>query len=192
MTALDELNQRTEEFTRKTYPGCEERLVFGAGNPDRPRVMLIGEAPGGEEVAAGRPFVGKAGKNLDRFLTLAELDRNEIWVSNAVKFRPVLPGRNGGLRNRAPKESEIMAYRPFLLEEIRLVCPEMLVTLGNTPLLSVCGKGVGVGEKHGQLLDGPEGLKVFCLYHPASVIYRPDLREICENDMLALRSRLHG
>lgn len=191
MTALESLNERAAAFTRENYPSCTDRLVFGGGDPDHPRVMLIGEAPGGEEVKAGRPFVGKAGKNLDEFLAAAGLDRNKIWVSNAVKFRPALPGKNGRLRNRAPRESEIVAYRPFLMEEIGLVCPEMLVTLGNTPLFSVCGKGVTVGEYHGRFLDGPDGKKVFCLYHPASVIYRPELKQVYMEDLSVLHSWLH-
>ena len=187
---LEKLNEEIALFTRENFPGDADKLVFGCGNFSSPRVMLIGEAPGGDEVKQGKPFVGKAGKNLDQFLQDAGLIREALYVSNAVKFRPTEAGKNGGVRNRAPKKSEIDAFRPFLMREILLIKPRMLVTLGNTPLCSVMGEGFSVGQEHGRLLSGPEGIPLFCLYHPASVIYRPELKEIYRQDMLKLRQLL--
>ncbi len=187
---LEMLNEEITLFTKEHFPDDADKLVFGCGNACSPRVMLIGEAPGGEEVKQGKPFVGKAGKNLDQFLQDAGLSREALYVSNAVKFRPTEAGKNGGMRNRAPKKSETDAFRPFLMREISLVTPRMLVTLGNTPLCSVMGEGFSVGQVHGCLLSGPEGIPLFCLYHPASVIYRPELKEVYRQDMQKLRQHL--
>lgn len=188
----EKLNEEIALFTRQQFPDDADKLVFGCGDSCSPRVMLIGEAPGGDEVKQGKPFVGKAGKNLDQFLQDAGLIREDLYVSNAVKFRPTSAGKNGGLRNRAPKKSEINAFRPFLMREILLIKPQMLITLGNTPLSAVMGEGFSVGREHGCLLSGPEGIPLFCLYHPASVIYRPELTEIYRQDMLKLRKLLEA
>ena len=92
-------------------PGRESALVFGEG-PQNPKLMLIGEAPGEQESLQGRPFVGKAGKNLDHFLELAGLAREEIYISNVVKIRPTKTGSTGRLSNRPPTKEEIAFFRP--------------------------------------------------------------------------------
>ena len=91
-------------------PGRESALVFGEG-PQNPKLMLIGEAPGEQESLQGRPFVGKAGKNLDHFLELAGLAREEIYISNVVKIRPTKTGSTGRLSNRPPTKEEIALLR---------------------------------------------------------------------------------
>ncbi|MBQ7825167.1 MAG: uracil-DNA glycosylase, partial [Clostridia bacterium] len=93
-------------FIAENMPGKEEALVFGEG-PRNPKLMLIGEAPGEQETLQGRPFVGKAGKNLDHFLQLAGLERGEIYIANAVKIRPTKVGKTGRLSNRPPTREEI-------------------------------------------------------------------------------------
>lgn len=189
---LHALYDEIRAFTVEKYPGDAQRLVFGDGQSDHPRLMLIGEAPGGDEVTQQRPFVGKAGKNLDEFLLLAGLDRSGIYVTNAVKFRPTLPGKNGGLKNRTPKTAEIEDYKPFLEREAAIVCPSLLVTLGNTPLHSVMGNTVSIGDVHGRMITSPTGRPVFCLYHPASVIYRPELKEVYRQDVITLGKMLQN
>ena len=112
--------------------------VWGEG-PLHAELMLIGEAPGEQEAREGRPFVGRAGKNLDRFLTLAGLTREQIYITNAVKFRPTRRGKREKPVNRTPTDQEIACFRPLLLREIRLIRPQMIVTLGNVPLRAVTG-----------------------------------------------------
>ena len=101
----------------------ENRLVFGEGRPGV-SLMLIGEAPGENEEAQGRPFVGKAGKNLDEFLRLSGIDRTEVYITNAVKFRPFKIGKSGRKSNRPPTREEIDMFRPFLVREIGMVRPK--------------------------------------------------------------------
>lgn len=163
------------------------RPVFGEG-PLCPLAMLVGEAPGAEETEAGRPFVGRAGKNLEGFLQAVELPRSALFVTNAVKYRPFRTGASGRKSNRTPTKAELEAGRALLLEEIRLVRPGLIVTLGNSPLFALTGHG-DVGARHGTLIPSPQG-DIFALYHPASLIYRPSLSEVYRQDMEKLSALL--
>ena len=186
----EDLHQALRAFIAGVMPGRENALVFGEG-PQRPRLMLIGEAPGEQETLQGRPFVGKAGQNLDHFLALAGLCREEIYISNAVKLRPTKTGKTGRLSNRPPTKDEIALFRPWLLREITEVAPQMIATLGNVPLRAVTGRSLTIGEVHGQVIDaGETGLPLFALYHPASLIYNRALSDVYEQDVRALAQRL--
>lgn len=167
-------------------PGRENALVFGEG-PQNPKLMLIGEAPGEQESLQGRPFVGKAGKNLDRFLELVGLVRGEIYISNVVKFRPTKTGASGRLSNRPPTKEEIALFRPWLMAEIARVNPSVIATLGNVPLQAVTNSKLTIGEAHGRLMAAGEmGRPLFALYHPASLIYNRSLAPVYEQDVSAL------
>ena len=179
-----------ETFFRPLWPGEDKILVFGEGRSDHPPIMLIGEAPGEQETVKRRPFVGKAGKNLDEFLALMGMEREALYVSNVVKIRPTSVGKTGRVRNRAPSKEEIALFLPFLMQEIGLVAPQALVTLGNVPLKALMGSKATVGELHGRWHTATNGLPLFALYHPAAIIYRRELREVYEKDVLALRDSL--
>ena len=115
-------------------------IVFGEG-AENPALMMIGEAPGGDEEKQGRPFVGKAGKNLSAFLEVVGLKREEIYISNVVKLRPTKESpKTGKSVNRPPSSDEIAFFLPFLLEEIQVIAPKVVVTLGNVPLKAVTGE----------------------------------------------------
>ena len=157
-------------------PGRENALVFGEG-PKNPKLMLIGEAPGEQESLMGRPFVGKAGKNLDHFLALVGLVRGEIYITNVVKFRPTKTGATGRLSNRPPTREEIALFRPWLMAEIARVNPGVIATLGNVPLQAVTEAG-------------ETGRPLFPLYHPASLIYNRALTPVYEQDVRALADML--
>ncbi len=173
-------------FIAGVMPGKENALVFGEG-PQSPALMLIGEAPGEQESLQGRPFVGKAGKNLDRFLELAELERGQIYISNAVKIRPTKVGKTGRIGNRPPTSGEVALFRPWLIREIEIVKPMMIATLGNVPLRALVGNKLTVGQVHGQIITaGETGLPLFSLYHPASLIYNRSLEPVYEQDVRAL------
>lgn len=166
-----------------------ERLVQGAGG-DGALILLVGEAPGAQEEAQLRPFVGAAGKNLDTFLEHAGLSREEIYITNAVKFRPTKAGKSGRLSNRTPTRAEVLAFVPWLLEEIEAARPALTVTLGNTALYAVTGEKRVIGSCHGKTIDTRVG-RVFPLYHPASVIYRRELWQVYLDDLAKLRSEAH-
>lgn len=144
-----------------------DRLVFGDGDPDAD-LMIVGEAPGEEEDLSGRPFVGRAGQLLDRVLASVDIDRADVYVTNMVKFRP--PG------NRNPKPEEIVASVPLLLEQIRLVRPQVIATLGNVPTQWFLESKEGITRLRGRWADW-HGVRLLPLYHPAYLLRNPS-REV--------------
>lgn len=190
MSGLNAVYQEMLDFFKPLWPGEDKPLVLGEGQSNRPVLLLVGEAPGETEVIKRRPFVGRAGKNLDEFLLLAGLAREEIFVTNAVKIRPTEQGPTGRVRNRAPNREELCLFIPWLLREIEAVRPRALVTLGNVPLKALAEGKAAVGDCHGQWLASKAGVPLFSLYHPASVLYRRALAPIYEQDVLALTASL--
>lgn len=178
---MEKLRGDMTAFVNSLYEEERKVLVFGEGSVGAP-VMMIGEAPGEQESLQGRPFVGKAGKNLDAFLEQAGMDRRELYVTNTVKFRPTKRSAAGRTVNRPPTQEEIRLFLPWLLKEIELVGPRCVITLGNVPLKALIGHGSVIGDLHGQLLDW-NGRKLFPMYHPASVIYNPSLKEVYRRDI---------
>lgn len=174
-------------------PFAEKKIVFGEGIA-APVLMMIGEAPGGDEEKQGRPFVGKAGKNLSAFLEKVGLERGEIYISNVVKLRPTKESpKTGRAVNRPPSGAEIEFFLPFLLEEIEIISPKIIVTLGNVPLKAVTGdKAAVIGDFHGRPLPLPDRRTLFALYHPAAVIYNRALQEVYDKDLEKLRQFLEG
>ena len=190
MGDMKAFERECEAFFRPLWPGEDKILVFGDGNSDHPPIMLIGEAPGEQETLKRRPFVGKAGKNLDEFLDLMGMERETLYVSNVVKIRPTSLGKTARVRNRAPSKEEIALFLPFLMKEIDLVKPQSIVTLGNVPLKALMGPKATVGELHGRWHTASNGLPLFALYHPAAIIYRRELKEVYAQDVLALKASL--
>ena len=169
----------------------EKTIVFGEG-AETPALMMIGEAPGGDEEKQGRPFVGKAGKNLSVFLEVVGLKREEIYISNVVKLRPTKESpKTGKAVNRPPSADEISFFLPYLLEEIKTIAPKVIVTLGNVPLKAVTGeKKVVIGDYHGKPIPLADGRILFALYHPAAVIYNRALQTTYDEDLLKLKAFL--
>lgn len=192
--ALDRLKEQCQEELGKSPLGQGKRIVFGEGNPHA-RIVLIGEAPGEREAEQGRPFVGQAGKNLDYFLSVLQLARDAIYITNTVKFRPVKVNKDTGREaNRPPTREEIALCKPFLEREISLLAPEVIVTLGNIPLRTVLGnEKASIGQLHGVVkkisFAGTE-CALFPLYHPASIIYRRELQKTYEEDLQKLKDYL--
>lgn len=189
MNRRKEIAGRLLAAAAEKYPN--KRIVYGEGAA-APTLMMIGEAPGGEEELQGRPFVGKAGKNLTAFLEIVGLKREEIYISNVVKLRPTKESpKTGKAVNRPPSAEEIAFFLPFLQEEIAAIDPKIIVTLGNVPLKAVTGeKAAVIGEYHGKPLPLPDGRVLFALYHPAAVIYNRALQAVYDADLLALRTYL--
>ena len=190
-----------EEALAQLYKEYECRFagnefVFGCGCI-KPRLLLIGEAPGREEVKLSRPFSGAAGKNLDDLLEQVNIRREDIYITNAIKYRLSKTNpRTGRLSNRPAARDEILTSRPYLLREIEMIQPDCIATLGNVPLRAVTGRfSMNIGECHGmplrEVIQGREYI-IFPLYHPASVIYNRDLLQTCRADMLKLRSLIES
>ncbi len=151
------------------------RLVFGAGNHDAD-IVMIGEAPGKKEDEQGEPFVGAAGKFLNEMLASIELNRSDIYITNIVKYRPP--------QNRDPLPEEIEAFMPFLLRQVDVIEPKLIITLGRFSM-NVFLPGLKISQVHGR----PKRLKdrVFLpLYHPAAALYNGGMRETLQQDFASI------
>lgn len=186
---IDELNlELSESILKSEY--CLKRPVFGLG-PLNAKIALVGEAPGGDEEKYGKPFVGKAGKNLTEFLSAINLSRDEVYITNTVKIRPTkLSPKTGRELNRSPKAAEINFFVPFLHRELEIIAPRYIVTLGNVPLNAVAGQALRIGDYHGGLVKSGGYENIFALYHPAAVIYNQSLKEVYIRDLEVLRGAI--
>lgn len=175
-TSLEQLEDLIGDCTRCGLAPTRTTLVFGVGDP-RARVMLIGEAPGRNEDLKGEPFVGSAGKLLDELLGHAGLQRDEVYIANVLKCRP--PG------NRDPLPEEIETCTPFLREQIRIIAPEVLVTLGNFATRFVLRTETGITRLRGRVHEAGR-FRVLPVYHPAAAIYDQTKREVLVEDFALL------
>lgn len=180
---LSELYKRTEkDLAPYVRFGT---VVFGIGDPDAD-LVLIGEAPGKNEAEQGIPFVGAAGKNLDALLSAHGILRESVYITNIVKYRPVQDGaRPGTFRNRTPRREELSLCRALLLEELAILTPSVVATLGNSPLRALLDDpSLSVGDLHGQALNDPVfPFLIMPLYHPASMIYNRSLIRTLDEDL---------
>jgi len=159
---LDDL-ERSAAVKPAALADLSDTLVFGEGDPDAD-LMIVGEGPGEEEDRSGRPFVGRAGQLLDKILASVDIDRDTVYITNMVKFRP--PG------NRAPTREETEASLPVLLDQIRLVKPQIIVTLGNVPTQWFLDTTEGITRTRGRWHDW-HGVRVWPMFHPAYLLRNP-------------------
>ena len=161
--------------------------VIGEGNHDA-AIMFVGEAPGRNEAKQGRPFVGAAGKILDRLLASAGIERSSVYITNIIKDRPPM--------NRDPLPEEIRAYGPFLDRQIDIIRPRVIATLGRYAMGYILSKfGLDesvrpIGQMHGRVIDAsaPYGpVKIAVLYHPAVAVYNSNTLPELERDFGVLR-----
>src|SRR5881628_466603 len=148
------------------------QTVFGEG-PKKAAMMLVGEQPGDYEDVAGKPFVGPAGKIMDRALEEAGIDRKEVYVTNAVKHFKWEP-RGKRRIHQKPNSREIAACRPWLEAELRLVKPKLLVCLGATAAQTVFGPSFRVTRERGKVLSSKLAPRVLATVHPSSLLRQPD------------------
>ena len=155
-------------------------VVFGAGNADAD-LMFVGEAPGANEDAQGLPFVGQAGKLLEKLLGEIGLERGDVFITNTLMCRP--PG------NRDPYPHELEACQHFLFAKLELIEPTMICTLGNFATKLLRGEPTGISRIHGQpevRTIGPRTVRLYPLYHPAAALYTPSTLEMLRADFLRI------
>jgi DNA polymerase len=190
---LDDLKQAIAGFDGISLKDTATNLVFCDGNPDAP-VMLIGEAPGGDEDRLGKPFVGVSGQLLDRILACIGLDRAQddplksIYISNILNWRP--PG------NRTPTDSEIAVSLPFIERHIQLAGPKLLILAGGVSAKALLGSGDSISKLRGrfqsylpqtpELREGASPIPVLATYHPAYLLRTPGQKRLVWADMLVL------
>ena len=180
-------------------PDIPPQFVYGDGRGGE-RVMLIGEAPGKDEVKQGRPFVGAAGKILNELLSRTGIARETLYITNTVKYRLARAGKKAGtLANRPVKKFEIALCRDWLRREIEELSPALIITLGGTALSGALGcaddgcgtlRDVTVGQAHGRtetITVNGLAYTLIPLYHPASLIYNPELRTAYYSDLEEVR-----
>ncbi len=156
------------------------QVVFGVGNPHA-ELLFVGEAPGFHEDKQGYPFVGQAGKLLDRLLAGIGLTRDDVYIANVLKCRP--PG------NRDPMLDEIEACEGYLFRQIALIEPRLIATLGNFATKLLSGKQHGITRVHGQPQPASVGglaVTLYPLYHPAAALYTPAMLRTLEEDFSRL------
>jgi uracil-DNA glycosylase family 4 len=167
------------------YDGCQlkfraTQLVFSDGNPEA-RIMLIGEAPGAEEDRVGKPFVGRSGQLLDRMLGAIGLDRSTFYIVNTVPWRP--PG------NREPTPEEIAQCLPFLVRQVELVAPSIIVTIGGLATRQVFDTTQGILKMRGRVGEvsvGAHSAPAIAMLHPAYLLRNPAAKAHAWRDMLQL------
>jgi DNA polymerase len=176
VAALRAYAEETAGCTRCPLAATRTQVVFGSGNPDAD-LLFVGEAPGFHEDQHGVPFVGQAGKLLDRLLAGIGLERSDIFVANVLKCRPP--------QNRDPQPEEIASCEPHLFRQIELIQPKLVATLGNFATKLLSGKPVGITRVHGQeqqVMLGGNAVVLYPLYHPAAALYTPSMLRVLEDD----------
>ena len=174
MTTIETLRRQAEACTACPLYRHATQTVFGEGDP-RAGIVLVGEQPGDEEDRAGRPFVGPAGRLLDRALTRAGLDRSALYITNAVKHFKWTKDRAGGKRriHERPSPDEVEACRPWLEQELWLIRPEVVVCLGVTAARSVLKRRITISGSRGETLTSPEGYRTLVTIHPSAILRIP-------------------
>jgi uracil-DNA glycosylase family 4 len=180
---VDELQAYAEAVsgcTRCRLAQGRTQVVFGAGNAHAD-LMFVGEAPGFHEDKQGLPFVGQAGKLLEKLLAQIGMSRSDVYIANVLKCRP--PG------NRDPQPDEIEACESHLFRQIELIEPTVVATLGNFATKLLSGRQVGITKVHGQEQEttlGGRKVLLYPLYHPAAALYTPTMLKILEADFARL------
>ena len=158
-------------------------LVFADGDINS-KIMIIGEGPGANEDAEGKPFVGRAGKLLDKMLAAIKLDRTKVYISNVVNYRPPA--------NRKPNEKEIERYLPYLKSHIEIINPKILVLLGSTALNTLIGNEVVISKARGKWIQKEIGIIkpwIIASFHPAFLMRQPEQKKLAWIDLKMIRDK---
>lgn len=170
--SLKELDSMIHNCQKCALGKTRNKFVFGVGNPHA-TAMLIGEAPGADEDAQGEPFVGRAGKLLNDILKALNMKREEVYIANILKCRPP--------NNRDPLPSEEDTCKPYLLQQIELVKPKIILCLGRVAANALLGKKLSLTDLRENIYEF-EGIKVFATYHPAALLRNPHWKRGCWED----------
>lgn len=177
---LEKLREKILKDKTLPFADTATNLVFGAGSVD-PKVLFLGEAPGRNEDLKGLPFIGSAGKILSELIESVGLTRDEVYITSVLQYRPP--------KNRDPKPSEIALFKPYLDEQIKILEPKVIVTLGRFSLSKFL-PDAKIAEVHGKSqkikLNGKE-VVVIPMYHPAAVIYRQNLKQTLKDDFQVIK-----
>ena len=185
-TKLEKLNKLKKKI--QFIENCDLKknatnLVFGDGNINS-KIMIIGEGPGANEDAEGKPFVGRAGKLLDKMLAAIKLDRTKVYISNVVNYRPP--------SNRKPTEVEIERYLPYLKSHIEIIDPKILLLLGSTALNTLIGNDIVISKARGKWIQKEIGTAkpwIIASFHPAFLMRQPEQKKLAWIDLKMIREK---
>jgi len=181
---LTNLKKKIESIKNCELKKNATNLVFGDGSNDA-KIMLIGEGPGANEDIEGKPFVGRAGKLLDKMLAAIQLDRTKVYISNVVNYRPP--------NNRKPTEEEIERYLPYLMSHIEIISPKIILLLGSTALNALIGNEIVISKARGKWMQKQiASIKpwVIASFHPAFLMRQPEQKKLAWIDLKMIRDKL--
>lgn len=180
INSLETLQRLCERCRDCSLAMTRQTVVFGEGNPSA-KIFLLGEAPGAQEDACGRPFAGRAGEVLDLLLAGAGLTRQDVFITGSVKCRPP--------KNRNPYRGELAACRPWLEKQLALIKPEIVVCLGLVAVQNILDPKAKLAEVRGRWFEGP-GYWIYPTYHPAAVLRSTVSAELPAADLKAAAGAL--
>jgi len=175
MSALSDLYENIKSCNRCEIARSRTKVVPGEGAEDA-EIMFIGEAPGWNEDQQGRPFVGQAGKFLDELLASINLNRKQVYIANVIKCRPP--------ENRDPLPQEILGCRQWLNQQIEIIRPKVIVTLGRYSMAMFFPQKA-IGKIHGTA-EKRDGVLYVAMYHPAAALHQGNLKQVIKDDFLKL------
>ena len=181
--SLERLKKSINNIKSCSLKNNATNMVFSDGNP-KSRIMLIGEAPGANEDKEGLPFVGRAGALLDKMLNAIDLDRQKVYISNIVNFRPP--------ENRRPTDEEIKRYLPFITKHIEIINPKILVLLGSTAMNALIGNDIVISKMRGKWIEKKFGnckTSVIITFHPAFLMRQPVQKKMAWIDLKMIRDK---
>ncbi|NBO63276.1 MAG: uracil-DNA glycosylase [Acidobacteria bacterium] len=180
---LNDIKKDLGDCQRCKLWSTRTNLVFGEGDPSA-KLMFVGEGPGADEDLSGRPFVGRAGQLLTKMIEAIGLSREQVYIANVVKSRPP--------ENRTPERDEVEACLPFLLRQIAVIRPRLIVTLGNPATQALLVTNVGITRLRGKFHDFPQlpNIQIMPTYHPAYLLRSPDKKRETWEDLKMVRDRL--
>lgn len=174
---LSEFNHEIKDCLNCPLGSTRTKFVFGVGNPNAD-LMFVGEAPGEKEDLEGEPFIGRAGKLLTDILKAIDLSREDVYIANVLKCRPP--------ENRDPNKAEIEACEPYLLKQIELIKPKLLVALGRISATTLLRKKDSLTAMRGQVFDY-HGTDMVVTYHPAALLRNPNWKRPAWEDFKKIR-----
>ncbi len=181
MDKLKELHERCAACTACPLHASRTNCVFGAGNHSAD-LMFVGEAPGEREDLSGKPFVGRAGQLLDRFLFAVDIDRSDVYITNILKCRPP--------RNRDPQPAETEICITYLREQVKIIQPKIIVCLGRISAMRLIKPDYKITQEHGTWVQ-KGGFLMTAVYHPALLLRDPRKNEDMLRDMKSIKEKLY-
>ena len=181
---LNNLRKKISNINNCELKKNASQLVFSDGNPKSP-IMIVGEGPGQKEDQEGKPFVGDAGKLLNKMLESIKIERNKIYITNVVNYRPP--------NNRKPDPSEIMRYSIFLKEHISIINPKILILMGTTAMESLFGSKIKISKERGtwkEIIINQKTYLTMITFHPAYLLRQADQKKYSWTDLKEIRKKI--